>query len=152
VKGLTVVITPNSAAFQPNDVSSSEEKLIGATDYDASAVPDDAKQNPFFHYVIGITDPKKIPPYHNAAMQARVDRVGNSLIPDFQRSLPDTDPRKIQFRFQLVDGKSGRMPYLLRAESFSYPGRSSSVFRKTRNWQPCSQTISLRLSKNRPTA
>jgi hypothetical protein len=38
-------------------------------------------------------------------MQPRVDRIGNSLIPDFQRSLPDTDPRKIHFRFQLVDGK-----------------------------------------------
>ena len=36
-------------------------------------------------------------------MQQRIERVGNSLIPDFQRALPDSDKTKIHFQFQLVD-------------------------------------------------
>jgi len=36
-------------------------------------------------------------------MQARIDRVGRSLIPVFQRDLPASDPTRIDFRFQLVD-------------------------------------------------
>ena len=31
--------------------------------------------------------------------------VGEKLIPAFQRDLPDSDPAKIHFRFQLVDSK-----------------------------------------------
>ncbi len=36
-------------------------------------------------------------------MQARVDRIGSSLIPDYQHNLRDDDPSKINFRFQLID-------------------------------------------------
>jgi hypothetical protein len=96
-------LTADNVAFQPNTVSNSEAAMIGFNNYDTSAVPDDAKQNPFQKYLIGL-DPKKIPPYHDNAMQARIDRIGKSLIPAFQQSLPSTDPRKIHFQFQLIDG------------------------------------------------
>ena len=46
---------------------------------------------------------KKIPPYNDPAMQARIDRIGASLIPAYQRNLPDSDATKINFRFQLID-------------------------------------------------
>ena len=36
-------------------------------------------------------------------MQARIERIGASLIPSYQHDLPDTDPTKINFRFQLID-------------------------------------------------
>jgi predicted Zn-dependent protease len=36
-------------------------------------------------------------------MQARVDRLGSSLIPEYQRNLANDDPSKISFRFQLID-------------------------------------------------
>jgi Zn-dependent protease with chaperone function len=37
--------------------------------------------------------------------QEYVSRIGRSLIPSYQRELPDTDPLKIQFRFYLVVNK-----------------------------------------------
>ncbi len=36
-------------------------------------------------------------------MQARIDRIGASLVPGYQRALTATDPTKINFRFQLID-------------------------------------------------
>lgn len=47
-------------------------------------------------------DPKKIPPYQDDAMQARVDKIGASLVPEYQRALPDTDATKLHFRFPLI--------------------------------------------------
>jgi hypothetical protein len=41
-------------------------------------------------------------------MQARVRRIGQRLIPQFQRDLPDDDPAKIPFRFYLVEERSIR--------------------------------------------
>jgi hypothetical protein len=96
-------LAAEKAAFQPNTVSHSEAGMIGLSSYDASAVPDDSKQNPFQKYLIGL-NPQKIPPFHDIDMQARVNRIGKSLIPAFQRTLPDDDPRKIHFQFQLIDG------------------------------------------------
>jgi hypothetical protein len=44
-------------------------------------------------------------------LQARVNRIGTSLIPRYETQLPDTDPTKIQFRFPVTDeehAKRGR--------------------------------------------
>ncbi|MGH9560637.1 MAG: hypothetical protein ACRD3S_04205, partial [Terracidiphilus sp.] len=43
--------------------------------------------------------------YDDPAMQARVDAIMKKLIPAFQRDLPDSDPRKIRFRFQITADK-----------------------------------------------
>jgi hypothetical protein len=43
--------------------------------------------------------------YSDPAMQARVDRIMKTLIPSFQKDLPDDDPRKINFRIQLTSDK-----------------------------------------------
>ena len=95
-------LVADQVAFEPNDISADESKLVGTTSYDPSRVSDDAKQNVFLHYGLGMIDPKKIPPYHDDVMQSRITRIGNSLIPEFQRKLSDSDPRKIHFQFQLV--------------------------------------------------
>lgn len=89
-------------AFQQNTISDSEIKLSELTNYDPSAVPDDAKQSIYAKFLVGV-DPKNIPPHRDAAMQARINRIGDRLIPEFQRTLADTDPRKIHFKFQLID-------------------------------------------------
>ena len=96
------LIIADAVTFQPNDISNREGNLLKKTDYDPSKVPDNSKQNPVRKALIGL-DPKKIPPYTDAAMQARVDRIGARLIPDYQRNLSDDDPSKIKFRFQLID-------------------------------------------------
>jgi predicted Zn-dependent protease len=36
-------------------------------------------------------------------MQARVERIGTSLIPAFQKALAEDDPTRIDFRFQVTD-------------------------------------------------
>ena len=79
-----------------------EAKLLEKNKYDPQAVDPDAKQNIAEWLILGI-DPKKIPPYQDVAMQARIDRIGSSLIPAYQRSLPTSDPSRIRFRFQLID-------------------------------------------------
>ena len=92
-----------SATIQLNQISDTENKMLAKSDYDPAAVAGDAHQSAVKKAFTGI-DPKQVPPYHDPAMQARIDRIGNSLIPAYQRSLPDSDPTKIIFRFQLVDG------------------------------------------------
>jgi hypothetical protein len=44
----------------------------------------------------------------NAALQEGVRRIGMSLVPQYQRDLPEDDPGKIPFRFYAVDEKSVR--------------------------------------------
>jgi len=96
------ILLADSANFLPNTVSDKEAKLLDKNDYDPAAVDPKAKQNVAREIFLGI-DPKQIPPYSDPAMQARINRIGNSLIPAFQRSLPDDDLRKIIFKFQLID-------------------------------------------------
>ncbi|WP_433965269.1 hypothetical protein [Tunturiibacter gelidiferens] len=95
-------VLAETAIFTQNIVQDREDKLLAKTDYDPSAVPDDSKQNVARKFFLGV-DLKKIPPVHDAAMQARINHIGESLIPRYQRDLPDTDETKIDFRFQLVD-------------------------------------------------
>lgn len=48
--------------------------------------------------------------YSDPVMQARVDGILKTLVPPFQRNLPDDDPRKINFRVELtVDKKWNRV-------------------------------------------
>jgi len=91
-----------TAVFTANAVPKGEDRLRTRSEYDTKAVDPDSKQGKVNKYFFGL-NPKKIPPYENAAMQARVDRIGVSLIPAYQRNLPAADATKIDFRFQLID-------------------------------------------------
>jgi hypothetical protein len=96
------IIVASSATLSRNDRAVREEKAREKADYDPEAVAPDEKQSGVAKAFLGI-DPRKIPPYHDDAMQARITKIGNSLVPRYQKDLPDSDPAKLRFRFQLVD-------------------------------------------------
>ena len=77
------VMVAEKALFSKNIISADEDKLRGKS---------------------GV-NPRLSPPYKDPAMQARVNAIGATLVPRYQRDLPDTDQTKINFRFQLVDQK-----------------------------------------------
>jgi hypothetical protein len=85
-------------------ISKEESKMRAKTDFDPSAVPDDAKQNLLRESFLGF-DPKRFPPYKDTAMQARVERIGERLIPAWNQEMPDSNTAKIHFRFQVIDAK-----------------------------------------------
>lgn len=102
---LNGIVTASKIELHQSIVSDNEDRLRKKTEYDPAAVDPDAGEDPIKKYFLGV-DPKKIPPYTNEAMQTRINTIGASLVPRFQRDLPDTDPSKIHFRFQLVDVKN----------------------------------------------
>lgn len=115
------VLVAASVEIGPNAISSGEEKLRAKGEYDPSAVTAEAKQNYLKDgfaggcrgsYVRGC-DPRRFPPFKDAMMQARIEKIGNSLIPAYQRALPDSDPTKIDFRFQVIDTKLIRDAFTL---------------------------------------
>jgi hypothetical protein len=97
------VLIASSAQIGPNVISGREDKLRTKNEFDPSTVPADAKQNYLRNALAGGYDAKKFPPFQNASMQARIEKVGRSIVPAYQRALPDSDPAKIDFRFQLID-------------------------------------------------
>jgi hypothetical protein len=96
------LIVAAQAVFTKNAVGGAEGKLRGKNEYDPAQVDPKDKQGAVSKALLG-TKAKRIPPYDDPVMQARIDRIGASLVPDYQRALPDTDPTKINFRFQLID-------------------------------------------------
>jgi hypothetical protein len=97
-------VVASSATFAPNTVGGSEQKLRTKNEYDPARVDPKNKQGAFSKAFLGI-DGKRLPPYKDPEMQARVERIGASLVPEYQRKLAKTDPSKIDFRFQLVKAK-----------------------------------------------
>jgi hypothetical protein len=95
-------VTVDRAVAQNNVIVAKENKLLAKTDYDPDQVDPDARQGHLSKAFRGI-DPKQIPPYPDPALQARIDRIGKSLVPAYQQALPDSDLTKVIFRFQLVD-------------------------------------------------
>jgi hypothetical protein len=96
------IVRADSASFLANTVPEEEVKLREKSNYDAAGVNPMAKQSVASEMYRGI-DPKQIPPYKDASMQVRIDRIGKSVVPSYQRNLPDSDLTKIFFHFQLVD-------------------------------------------------
>ncbi len=91
------------AELRANEIKPAEAELRSESEYDPAAVPPDAKQGYFSKGTFGV-DPHLIPPYTKfPLLQQRAVRIGNSIVPAFQRQLTDADPTKIHFRFQLVD-------------------------------------------------
>jgi hypothetical protein len=96
------VLVADSAAFRANVIPKGEDKLRTKAEYDPKAVDPKDKQSGISKEFLGI-EVKRIPPYNDPAMQARIERIGASLIPAYQRNLSADDPTKINFRFQLID-------------------------------------------------
>jgi hypothetical protein len=116
----SAVVEAASVEIGPNTIGVNEEKLREKSEYDPTAAPTGAKQNHLKNALTMSYDPKEYPPFKNDAMQARVEEIGNSLVPDYQRALPGSDPAKIHFRFQVVDNK--HFCGLLACEAYAMPG------------------------------
>lgn len=94
------VVVAEKAIFIKNEINAKEEKLLAGDKYDPEKANSNSKQ-PIKNKTTSL-DMKKIPPYHDDVMQARVNRIGQSLIPAYQRALPASDPTKLNFRFYLI--------------------------------------------------
>jgi hypothetical protein len=99
------VVEAESVKVSPDIVSDDEQKLRRKQDFDPSITPPDAQQNKI-KSAFGFIDVRKLPLFKDSAMQARVSEIGNKLVPAYQRALPDADPAKIHFRFELVNEKN----------------------------------------------
>lgn len=100
--GGTVVV--RSAGFRPDLLSHRDEDLRARSVQDPAAVPANAKQNDLSAGFVGV-DAAKIPAFSDPAMQARVTSIGQKLVPAWQRKLSASDPAKIDFHFEVTNGK-----------------------------------------------
>ena len=96
------IVIATAVRISRDVVTAREERLRAKDNFDPSAVPASQKQSTASMAFKGI-DAKRFPPYDNPAMQARINEIGNKLIPAYERALPDSDPAKVHFRFQLID-------------------------------------------------
>ncbi len=96
----TVLI--REAEIRENVVVASESKLRQKHEYDPAAVEPDSHQSATSKFFHGL-QLNQIPPWPDAAMQTRVQTLGDRLILAYQRALPESDPTKIHFRFQVID-------------------------------------------------
>lgn len=94
-------VRASTARFKADRVSRAADSERTRTDYDPSKVA--TPGNHVAEAFIGV-NAKKIPAWPDAAMQARVSAIGESLIPACQRALPSSDPIRIDFRFQVTAG------------------------------------------------
>ncbi len=97
-------VTLRQISFFPATVTTGEQKLRNKTSFDASAVTEEDRQSGASKFFKGV-DYKRIPAVHDPELQTRINNIGQRLIPKWQKDLPDGDPNKIDFRFQLVDAK-----------------------------------------------
>ncbi len=95
-------VTVNAAEVWPNTVPKDEDKLRTKNEFEPANVDEGDKQSgasKFFHGV----NARKLPAHHDPELQAKIERIGESLIPAYQKALVKSDPTRIHFRFQIVD-------------------------------------------------
>jgi hypothetical protein len=95
-------IHADSISFTPNQVDAEEKKFRDKSEAQIDE-PDYVKKIPGkikFHWAwsLDILPDKNVQDY--------VNRVGKSLIPQYQKDLPDSDPTKINFRFYVIQRPS----------------------------------------------
>jgi hypothetical protein len=95
-------IAATTLTYSANTLSNHEAKVSNKEEFDPSAITEEDRQGAVSRFLIG-TNAKRFPAYKDAAMQQRVETIGAKLVPAFQRNLPDADPAKLNFRFQVVD-------------------------------------------------
>ncbi|RRA48906.1 hypothetical protein [Acidipila sp. EB88] len=100
-------VVADTADFVPNTVEPLEAKIRAKWTFDPAATTEENRQNYLSKSLVGL-NAKRIPAYGDAAMQARVAALGARLIPAYQQALPESDPTKIHFLFQVVDERDVR--------------------------------------------
>ena len=102
VQQLDGAVLVDYAGIGPNIIKPNEQKMHAKAEYDPAAVTESSRQGAASKFFLG-TDVRRVPAAHDETMQARVQRVGESLVPAYQRALPDNDPTKLRFRFQVIE-------------------------------------------------
>jgi hypothetical protein len=99
-------LVATSAKLSPDVVSKREQDLRAKTDFaQFGGLAQPTRKTRMADAAGGRKPP---PSWNDAAMQARINEIGNKLVPAYQLALPDTNPAKIRFRFVLVDRKNWR--------------------------------------------
>ena len=93
-------VLATSVEFKRNEMEESEFKLWKSIKI----------KEKHFNFESGKTAELKVGPdkykiFPNQALQDYVNSLGWSLIPDYQRMLPDSNPQKIHFQFRVVQAK-----------------------------------------------
>ena len=96
------VIVASSADFMSTKPGKPVEAVNGLDDYKLPFFPPD-----FGRHVDGRMKPGRLKGWRTVpadqALDDRLQQIGTKLIPEFQRSLADNDPRKVSFLFNVVD-------------------------------------------------
>ena len=90
------------AAFWKNDVDGDELKMR-KRDEPVITPSDPSHKKPVF---LTIHDGRPMPLLEDDPLQKRVSEIGLKLVPEYQKSLPASDPTKLDFRFYVVRSKS----------------------------------------------
>lgn len=98
------VVIVTAAEIWPNVISESEGKLRTKREFDPASVDEEDAQSGLSKAFLGL-DARRLPAHLDEPLQARIERIGQSLIPVYQKALPLTDPTRIHFRFQVVEAK-----------------------------------------------
>ncbi len=93
--------------FSPNFVNEREDKLREKAEFDPATVTESDRQSGLSKAFRGF-DPKRFPAYNDAAMQGRISSIGQRLVPAYQAALPENNPTRINFRFQVIDQQKMR--------------------------------------------
>lgn len=103
VQGVDGVVLVDEAEVWQNRVDPDEAKLRKSKEFDPAAVKQtDHRKIALKHAFFGVNE-KDFPPHADVDLQERVAKIGDSLVPAYQKALPATDATKINFRFQVVD-------------------------------------------------
>ncbi|HLJ77180.1 MAG TPA: hypothetical protein VKT75_07190 [Acidobacteriaceae bacterium] len=106
------IVVANSIRLDPNITTPHEEKFREKSEYDPASASATPSQSRLSVALTGV-NLNRVKPWPDAAMQDRVTNIGNSLIPEYQKELSDSDPAKLTFRFIVVDAKWGIFPVSL---------------------------------------
>ena len=103
------VVLASRAKLIPNILNHRDERFRTKLRYDPALAATAPTQSSLSIAMTGL-DVKRIPPSSDPASQERVERIGNRLIPSYQKQLPNTDPTKLNFHFFVVDRNVGEFP------------------------------------------
>lgn len=101
------VLVAESADFLSTKPGKPVKVVNGLDDYKIPFFPPD-----FGRHQDGRVKPSRLKSWHTVpadeALHDRLQRIGMRLVPPFQRTLADDDPRKIKFQFYAMDGNDMR--------------------------------------------
>ena len=105
-------VTVSEATLWRNTPEEGEAKLRDRQTFNPEQVDTAHPQGLLSKGFAGV-DPKRLPPHVDPVLQARVEAIGQSLVPSWERTLDAKDPGRIEFRFPVVDSKELRYPVAL---------------------------------------